>query len=208
MAARRRANRVITIYTSGGRANSQSDLASRVGRVVKRNDNAVKVAARTTAKAAPAIAKSAILTGYSIGLSKLEGKVTAKATAQTVIVSASVRRMPLSEFSANWGGPNAAGATAAVVRGMKKTYPGAFMAKGRIAGAQTRLVYQRTGKKKKQIYGYHKGKVRESIRNLRGPSPWQMLRDPRQGTGDVRGTAQRLIAERYITELRRAYAAE
>lgn len=208
MARKRGNNRAIKVFTNGRRSDGQSKLAERVGQVVKRADQAAKLASAGAARRAPPVAKQAILTTYGIGASRVTSTIKAEVKPSMIVMYASTRRFPLSQFGGTWRGPKSEGATAAVSRGQKKTYPGAFMAKGRIGGREEKVIYKRIGlpgEKKMQKYGRHKGKLRQPIAVLRGPSTHEMISNP-VGAGSIKNTTIRVVAEFYVAELRRQYA--
>lgn len=206
MASKRR-DTSIRFYVNGKRAEDAYGLSRRVGNVVKRVDAAKKKAVASTVRKVSPYVKQAIAPVYSIAPSKLTDRVRVQVTPDTIRISASASKFSLVEFQGKWGGRASAGATASIVVGRQKTYAGAFISPGRLRGSDTKLIYARTGQKKVQKYGRYKGKNRESIRALRGPSTAGMLSDTSHGEG-VRPTVVRALVDFYINELKRQYALE
>ncbi len=206
------AQRVVKFFTNGRRADSAYGLSEQVGRIVRRTDVARRRAVVSTSRRAGPLAREVLASEYTIDTRHLAGKVKVYDTGDTLHVNASVRRFPLSLFDAHWGGRSTAGATVATRRGQSKTYAGAFIATGRYRGKRQPTVYTRVaGRKRVMQHGRYKGKLRETIRALRGPSTYDMLTEIERGSAAGKsgsGTYTRALRTYYVSELRRQYALE
>lgn len=210
----KRRNTALKFYTNGRAAKSLHGLTDLADKVLSAFDSAVQ---RATVglhrRAGPAVSR-AVRENYGLkrstlaapGMFRVEQNTSSKG--DYLSIWASTRGLPLVDFGGRWGGLGSAGATAEIERGQRQIYHGAFMAKGRIRGQEQSLIYRRIkGKKRLQTYGYHKGKTREPIRALRGPSPFEMV----SGVGGYPATLrtkQTILAELtafYTTELQRQF---
>lgn len=193
----------ITFRTSGRRAQGQTGLVDAAGNILKRNDQARKLASASTSRKAVSITSKAIRTTYNIAADQLTGKLKASTTVETIRVFASQRRFYLSQFGARWNGRGSSGVQATIVVGRAQTYVGAFMAPGRANGKPTKLVYTRAKEKTLQTYGRYKGKFRQSIIANRGPSPYEMVVDP--AVGSIRNPVLRELSQYFLIEYRRHF---
>lgn len=204
--------RVVRFYTNGKRADDAYGLSKHVGAIVKRTDAARKRAFASTARRAPVLAKAMMTAGFNVPAGEVTNKVHVYDTGDTLHVNASVRKFPLSLFGGQWGGPTSPGASASVRVGQSEVYPGAFMAAGRYMGRALDLIYRRVrGSRVVQKYGRYKGKVREKIQALRGPSPYDMLTMIERGTARGKsgaGDYHRELRSYFVSELRRLLALE
>lgn len=194
-----RPSQVLRIYTNGQRANDRFALAQRVGTIVKRNADATKKAAASTARRVQPLAKEAITAVYTIRPNQLNGKFRAVVTPDALRVNASTRRFPLMAFGGKWGGRRTAGATASIRRGVVTTYGGSFIAT--IQGLRSIRVRTEAGNGRRVARG--------PVRILRGPSPFQMVTDETTGQGEgIARTLIRTLREYYVAERRRLYEVE
>lgn len=208
--ARTHRNRVLKIRTAGKYANDQYGLAAQLQRAVKKADKAkIRAVAGLKRRALPA-AKRLVTQNYGIPKSKIKDRVRVRTTPVTLSVDASQLRFALSEFGGKWGGPKTPGATAAVVRGERKTYQHAFIRPGRLRGSEAQLIYTRTGRYATQKHGRYAGKRREVIAVNRGPSTKDMLTGHRPDGvvvgADLRTPLGHELIDYYISELHRLYA--
>jgi len=201
--AKRQSSFAITFHTGGRRAEQQSKLGSRVGSILKRDDEARKRAASSTNRKAKTITSQAVRTTYSVNASQLAGKIRASQTPETIRIFASRRRFYLSEFPHSWSGRGSKGAQASIIVGRRKTYDGSFMAPGRISEKRTELIYARSAERKIQTYGRYKGKYRQAVIALKGPSTFEMIVDPI--VGSIKNTAIRVLSDYYVSEYRRQF---
>jgi len=177
-----RGRQVVRFYTTGKRAAQEFGLPAYLRGLIGRYDDIKKQAVATVSQAAESIATDMIVENYTIPRSELAGRVRTANTADTFRMFASSLRFPLSLFNGRWNGPDSAGATAEIVRGNTKLYQHAFMAPGRFRGRSIGLIYSRTGGHPRRMqYGRYAGQMREPIRNLRGPSTYQMIIGTDQG---------------------------
>ena len=206
------ARRAVKFFTNGRRADNAYGLSEQVGRIVRRTDVARRRAVVSTSRRAAPMARDVLAEEYTIAASHLAGKVKVYDSGDALHVNASVRRFPLSLFDAHWGGRSTAGATVATRRGQAKTYAGAFIAPGRYRGKRQPTVYTRlAGRKRVMQHGRYKGKLRETIRALRGPSTYDMLTEVERGSAAGKsgsGAYTRALRTNYVSELRRQYALE
>lgn len=214
MARSSRRNSALKFYTSGKAAKSLHGLTSLAGSVLSSFDTAVQRATvGLKRRAGPAVSR-AVRENYGVnrstlaqpGMFRIEQGSGPKGN--YLAIWASTRRLPLVDFSGRWSGPSSTGATAEIERGRRKAYIGAFIAKGRIRGQVRPLIYTRIkGKKVVQKYGYHEGRMRESIHVLRAPGPFEMI----SGVGgypvtlNTRRTILAELAAFYTTELQRQF---
>lgn len=217
MAYVRSKNRALTFYTSGRFGQSLEGLQDIAGQALSRFDTAVERAViGLKRRASPAVSR-AVRENYNIGRGHLADAFRIEEGTRRkngdlsgyIAIWASTRQLPLAYFGGRWGGRNTTGATAEIARGSRKTYTSAFMAPGRIRGKAQDLIYTRIkGRKTIQKYGRYKGRMRESIRAMRGPSPFEMLSGVDGYTASIR-TRDALLSEMrdfYINELRRQFA--
>ena len=207
-------NRALTFYVNGKTGKSLHGLTDVAGRVLSAFDTAVQRATvGLKRRAGPAVSR-AVRENYGIKRTTLSGSHMfridegARKQGDYISIWASTRQLPLIDFGGRWSGPGSPGATAEIERGMRKTYTSAFIAPGRIRGQQGPVIYSRLkGKKAVQKYGRYKGQMREPIRVLRGPSPFEMV----SGVGGYPATLrtkQTILAELtafYTTELQRQF---
>ncbi len=209
-----RRNSALKFYTSGKAAKSLHGLTDIADNVLSSFDTAVQSAtAGLKRRAGPAVSR-AVRENYGVTRSTLAQpgmfrvELGSQAKGDYLSIWASTRQLPLADFGGRWSGPSSPGATAEIERGQRKTYTGAFMAKGRIRGQERPLIYTRIkGKKSVQKYGRYQGQMREPIRALRGPSPFEMVSGVGGYPAPLR-TRQTILAELsafYVNELHRQF---
>lgn len=219
MARQNKKSRVVKFYTNGKLADDRYALFERVGQIVRRSDIATKRAVASTARRIMPIAREEVRQVFNVRPSVLNKRFRVEVTGASIFLHATSYRPPLIAFGGKWDGPSSAGATAEVEIGRRETYPGAFIAPGRIAGKNQKVIYQRKrGQKRVQKYGRYKGKLREPIRVLRGPSAYEMATGFIDGLGSLRFGGRNVtppavtilarVTEYHITELRRLFAVE
>lgn len=217
MARVRSRNRALTFYTSGRYGKSLEGLQDIAGQALSMFDTAVERAVVGLRRRVGPAVNRAVREHYNVKRALLtesfrvqDGSVRKHGNVSgSISVWASTRKLPLVMFGGRWGGRRTAGATAAIVRSQRKTYAGAFIATGRFRGETMPLIFTRIkGEKQIQHRGYHRGKLRESIRALRGPSPFEMISGVGGYTASVNARDQVMEEMRtyYINELRRQFA--
>lgn len=211
-----RRNSGLKFFVNGKAAKSLHGLADVVGKALSRYDTAVQRATVGLKRRAAPATNRAVIENYNVkrstltsaGAYRVEEGIGRKG--DYLSIWASTRALPLIEFGGKWGGPSTTGATAEIVRGQRKTYTHAFIATGSLRGTQgKKVIYTRLrGQKKKQNKGYHAGKVREPIRQLRGPSPYEMLSgiDGHRAALNTRRAVLAELTDYYIGELQRQFA--
>lgn len=209
-----RRNSALKFYLNGKAAKSLSGLTDPAGRVLSAFDTAVQRASiGLKRRAGPAVSR-AVRENFSIKRNALSGQNLFRIEEGTsskgdyLSIWASTRKLSLIEFDGRWGGPKTPGATASIEKGRPQTYTGAFIAPGHIRGKPRPVIYSRIrGEKKVVKYGRYKGKLREPIRQLRGPSPFEMVSGVGGYPAPLR-THRTILAELsafYINELQRQF---
>jgi hypothetical protein len=173
--ARNRKGRAIQLFVNGKRADDQYALFARVGRTISASEEAARLALAETSTQMIPVTEAAIARTYNVPGNRIAGRLRVRNTRTSITLYAFQRRIPLAEFGGQWGGRGTPGASAEVVRGQRRTYPSAFMAPGRIEGRKVDLIYQRVGPKREQKHGRYKGKKRQGIKHLWGPSVRDMI---------------------------------
>lgn len=118
--------------------------------------------------------KRVIREQYNVPLRAISGKFRivggSDAQGEYLALQGAVKRVPLAEFGARWGGRRTAGATATILRGQTKTYTSAFI---RVIGGQREVLARQFSADSNSPSGRH---PREHLQRLRGPSPAEMAR--------------------------------
>jgi hypothetical protein len=175
--ARNRKQRVARVYVNGKRADDFHAMSDRIGRVVKASEDVPRKALASTRRRAVSFANRLVRESYNVRARDLSGRITTESTRTSLTVYAWRRKLPLINFGGRWGGPSSPGATVEVVRGQRVTLAGAFIRPSRARGeAQAgNVIYKRVGVREVQKFGRYKGRVRESIAQLWGPSVHNMI---------------------------------
>lgn len=204
MSGVRSRNRAFSITYNGKRANSFYGLADRVGQAVSRFGTAESRAKSSLKRRVQPAASRLVREHYNVTAAKLRGGMRlAEGTHRDgdyLALWASSRRLSLIDFGGRWGGRRTPGATAEVVRGQRRTFPGTFIAtvKGRKA------IRARTFQDGRRA-------PRGPLTMYRGPSIFEML-SPSETPGSYQQASLKIrrdlitqLTDFYVAELRRQF---
>jgi len=212
MARIRSRNSALKFYLNGRAARDLHGLTDLAGNLLDAYDvSVIRARAGLHRRAEPA-AKRNIRAIYNVRASALADRLRidegvrgkGRDSEDLISIWASTRQLGLIEFGARWRGPArrkngrfAAGASAEIVRGQRKTYDSAFIATIQGRRAVRVRSYDGSG-------GRRHG--RGPVRMLRGPSPFEMLsgvgHEPSRQVRD--GTLSELTTF-YFAELKRQF---
>ena len=215
MASRR--NSAFKIYVNGKAADDLYGLSRRVGQTVSRFSVASQRARASLVRKVQPVAKREIRAVYAIKSSLLNDRMRLengrRGKGDFISLWASTRRISLLEFAGRWTGAKSVGATASILVGKRKTYPGAFIADVGWRGASGSGVKADTVRA--GIYVRSRGPDgkrvgRGPLKRLYGPSVFEMINPSLADhtAKSVRNVIVPQLESFYVTELARQVALE
>lgn len=154
-------------------------MAKRVADTAREADKAVSRATATLRRRLPVEARRDIQEEYNLPAGRIRRGLTSRTIDGGVELTGSARGVGAIEFGGRWRGRKSDGATYMIRHGGDNSpLPGSFIAT-LLNG--NRQIVERKGPKQRMTKGVNKGRMKQPLQVVYGPSVAQMLRRPARG---------------------------